>query len=31
MATHFPLEGVHLVEVYEELADSAEFKLQRPP
>ena len=30
LVKHFPLDGVHLVEVYEELADSTEYKLQPP-
>jgi hypothetical protein len=30
MVKHYPLDGIHLLEVYEELADSAEFRLQCP-
>jgi hypothetical protein len=29
MVKHYPLDGIHLVEVYEELADSTEYKLLR--
>jgi hypothetical protein len=29
LVKHYPLDGIHLVEVYEELADSTEHKLLR--
>lgn len=30
MVRHYPQDGIHLVEMYEELADSAELRLQCP-